>query len=169
MGEHEPPEAELAALGELIRDLNSRPPLSQSEIRSFDEARRFNFIDHMDLPEDELKTAAYAHSERWRSRLFDGQWEESDPNGDFIRKRNQDMSWQIGMFKRGVEDWFERGITLPPHYANRIATILRKAKLLDLEAQFLRSYFRHFRTSRGGATDIKLAARAEKIGIEPSS
>jgi hypothetical protein len=98
--------------------------------------------------------------------MFDGLNLDPVHGGDQIKAYNQDIRWQAMMVRRGVDDWHERGHSIPPHFADRIATLLRKAKQFDLERAFLTAYLRHFLTKWGGLTEIKLANRAVKAGIE---
>ena len=81
----------------------------------------------------------------------------------FIKKTDQDLDWQCDTVAAAFERFQETGEVPAPHYPMRIAVLLRKAKDLDPESQFLSAWWRHF-PSGNGATYGKLLARAEKVG-----
>lgn len=76
-----------------------------------------------------------------------------------------DLDWQVDLFSARFTDYMHRAERPPPNIPWRITVILRRAKITDLEANFLASYFRHFWSERGSSTDTKLGERAVKIGI----
>ena len=81
----------------------------------------------------------------------------------FIRETDQDLDWQCDTVAAAFERFQETGEVPAPHYPMRINVLLRKAKDLDRERQFLSAWCRHF-PSGNGATYGKLLARAEKVG-----
>lgn len=149
-----PLQSDIDAVVALTNRLNSMPIMTNAEKRRLDEAARFDFL--QDYTEADVKT----HHERWRIRAFDG-LDDVSGHKQIIAK-NQDLGWQVWMMNRCLEDWFDRGHSLPPHYPIRICVLLRKAKRFDEERAFLASYFRHF----SAYPDKRLADRATKIGIE---
>ena len=62
----------------------------------------------------------------------------------FIRSKAQDLGWQC----RTVGEYFtyhqRTGDIVPPHYPERIAILLRKAKELEREGAWLTAWCRHF-------------------------
>lgn len=88
--------------------------------------------------------------------------------GDFfsyLRNIDNDLGAQIKQFSLFVDRWFQVAEHPPPHFTWRITVILRKAKLFELEREFLAAYFKHFWTERGSSRDRDLGRRAVKIGI----
>lgn len=83
-----------------------------------------------------------------------------------LRSINDNLLEQLKLFSFFVDDWFGKGSHPPPHYADRITVILRKAKRFDLEMDFLTAYFRHFWSLTGSTKDQKLGERAKSIGID---
>lgn len=85
----------------------------------------------------------------------------------FHLKSTQDsLLEQVKTFSHFVSNWFSTGNHPPPYYADRICVLLRKAKLFDLEREFLAAYFKHFWSERGSVKDRKLGERAKKVGLE---
>ena len=82
-----------------------------------------------------------------------------------LKSINDNLYEQVKFFSGFVEAWFTKGSRPPPYYTDRIAIILRKAKLFELEKEFLKAYFKHFWSERGSAKDRKLGERAVKVGI----
>lgn len=83
-----------------------------------------------------------------------------------LKNINDDLNEQISIFEGFAKRWFENGDQgVPPHYTDRIATILRKAKLFDEEKSFLDAYFKQFWAAQGSSKDQKLGERAKKIGL----
>ena len=69
---------------------------------------------------------------------------EQDAIKPFIRSKAQDLGWQC----RTVGEYFtyhqRTGDIIPPHYPERIAILLRKAKELAREKAWLAAWCRHF-------------------------
>ena len=81
----------------------------------------------------------------------------------FIKQTDQDLDWQCDTVAAAFERFQETGEVPAPHYPMRIAVLLRKAKDLNRERQFLSAWCNHF-PSGNGATYGKLLARAKKVG-----
>ncbi len=57
-----------------------------------------------------------------------------------LRSVDNNLAEQTRIVREGVEDYFKTGMMPAPYYAWRIAVILRKAKELELEADFLEAF-----------------------------
>jgi len=82
---------------------------------------------------------------------------------EFLKSIQDDLREQVKIVDRCVTDWFRVGEYPAPAYPWRITVILRKAKLLDVEREFLTAYCKHF-THTVGASNEKIANRAMKVG-----
>jgi hypothetical protein len=80
-----------------------------------------------------------------------------------LRKLDNDLTAQVSMTDHVIENWFQLGEPVAPHYPFRIAVILRKRKQADLEDDFLRSYGRHFISHHPGTQSYNLRNRIEKV------
>jgi hypothetical protein len=149
-------ESHLEALSKLISQLNDRQSIT------FEEANH-------------LSRAA---SKKITNTVFEKgvSWGQAAGYPEIYRKSEEDffshqksindnLFEQVKLFSQFVDKWFLTGDYPPPNYANRIVTILRKAKFFDVEKEFLVVYFKHFWSPYGSSKDQKLGERAKKIGV----
>lgn len=66
-----------------------------------------------------------------------------------LRAVDDDLTNQVRILREGLSAYFAHGEWPAPYYAWRIGIILRKAKLPELEAEFLESWAAHFRNGPG--------------------
>ena len=78
-----------------------------------------------------------------------------------LRAIDDEIAAQAQIVRAGIDAWFEHGEWPAPYYAWRIGIILRKAKQLPLEADFLEAWASHFRNGPG-ARYVAVADRAAK-------
>lgn len=150
------PDSHLEALNNIISQLNRREVLTSGESDRLYEASSRKAM-KMVFDESEPFGVALGYPDEYKKtekEFF-----------SYMRLINDDLHEQVRLFSQFVELWFSMGEAPPPHYPNRIAIILRKAKLFDLEKDFLSAYFKHFWFELGSSTDTKLGERAKKIGI----
>lgn len=81
----------------------------------------------------------------------------------FMKKADQDLSWQCDTVSDAFRRYLEIGEIPAPHYPMRIAVLLSKARDLDREKQFLAVWCMHF-PSGNGTTYSKLVERAKRVG-----
>lgn len=81
----------------------------------------------------------------------------------FMKKADQDLQWQCQTVTAAFERYRKTGEVPAPHYPMRITVLLRKARDLNREKQFLAAWCRHF-PSGNGVTYLALAERARKTG-----
>lgn len=150
------PETDVNALITVICKLNGRQPLTKEEERKLYESSS-----------SKASLAVLDDGVTWGEA-----WGVPDiyqkPEDEFfegLRSINDNLLEQLKLFSFFVENWFVKGSHPPPHYADRITVILRKAKRFDLEKDFLIAYFKHFWSLTGSAKDQKLGERAKSIGI----
>lgn len=87
----------------------------------------------------------------------------------FLKSADQDLAWQCQTVADSFRRYCETGEVPAPYYPMRVAVLLRKAKDLDREKQFLAAWCRHFPTGNGGARYAALVERAQKAGAFSSS
>lgn len=61
-----------------------------------------------------------------------------------LRDIANDLGAQIGIVREGILHYFKNGEFPAPHYAWRVAVILRKHRQYQLEADFLQAFCLHF-------------------------
>lgn len=85
----------------------------------------------------------------------------------YMKSIDNDLDVHVGIVKDAFKLYVQRGEIPAPHYAWRIAVILRKAKMKEKEKEFLTAWCRHFGKieRRAGVTYADLAERAAKMGI----
>lgn len=145
---------EESVLAATIAQLSKTPPVSRTQAERLTKAARFDFF------RDYKQSDVDKHLQQWRPRLFDG-----GITPEAIKANKDNLVWQLRMIDRAFSDWIERGHTMPPYYANRVVTILRKQKNLDGERAFLAAYVPHIRQHASGKTDAALIERADKLGL----
>jgi len=84
---------------------------------------------------------------------------------DHRKSIDNDLVAQAGIVADTFRDYLRTGEVPPPHYPWRIAVILSKAKMKDLERDFLAAWCKHFPKGNGSRYD-DLVARARKMGVE---
>jgi hypothetical protein len=134
--------------------------LEKTRPLSFEEAERMRSAHSFDwFGWDGDARKLQEHHEKYRQRAFDG----IDYGGLSAKQIDQSMAWNVEILGRLLNDWFANGHSVPPHTPTRICILLRKARRLDLEYEFLRAYIPHYRTPHINAHNSSLIARAEKI------
>lgn len=81
-----------------------------------------------------------------------------------LQSKKDDIQDLLKLLNEFLDLWFEKGEYPPPYYATRLAILLRKNKVKELEAAFLAAYCRHFNAAEKGAANVKLLERARKLG-----
>ena len=84
---------------------------------------------------------------------------------DHLKSIDNDLGAQVGIVADTFQDYLKTGEVPPPHYPWRIAVILSKAKMKDLEREFLAAWCKHFPKGNGGRYE-DLVSRARKLGAE---
>lgn len=143
----------LHALGALVSKLQVQPVLSEDTVESRRLQHRQSIkakIQHGLIPDANLGTLPHLNRP-------DAQ--------QYLKQIKNDLCAQVQITDRMLDDWNRVGEYPAPGYPSRICVILRKAKLYDLEFEFLSAYCRHF-NSKASAGD-KLTERARKIGAYP--
>lgn len=152
-----PPLLNLDSLHVLIECLEQTPRLSKPALKALrdkDRARQSGiFIRMMETGE----TYGQASGENAFLSL---------PEPDFLahlRSIDNNLDEQVAIVSRDFSQYLEVGAIPAPHYPWRIAIILRRAKLPEVERRFLAAWCRHFgRVSTGLYS--KLAERRKKLG-----
>lgn len=75
------------------------------------------------------------------------------PEAEFRKHMNAidaDIEAQASIVDDTCRSYFQTGMTPPPHYAWRVAVLLRKRGESALEKEFLRAWNRHFSDGIGG-------------------
>jgi hypothetical protein len=150
------PDFHLEALAKVVSQLEVRKPLTADEenrlYKAASNQASLSMLEEggswgqaMDFPENYQKTEEEFFSD--------------------LKSINENLLEQVRAFSHFVSAWFSKGSHPPPYYADRITTILRKAKRFDLEKGFLAAYFKHFWSPMGSAKDQKLGERAKKIDL----
>lgn len=151
-------QADLNSLTGLIDWLNSKKPLTDADIDALEWRRKALFSELLD-----------SQGQKTLGQVSRAPDIYSLPEAEFraaLKAIKDDLSEQLVIYRGFAERWFDNAnMYVPPGYPDRIATILRKAKLFDLEKTFLAAHLRHFWAERGSSTDKKLAIRAKKIGL----
>ena len=78
-----------------------------------------------------------------------------------LRSIANDLAAQVHIVTKNVVHFFATGEHPPPHYAWRIAIILRKQRRYATELAFLECYARHF-CAGPGTTEAAIRARIPK-------
>lgn len=151
-------QADLSNLNRLIDWLNSKSPLTEADIAALEWRRKALFSEL--LASQGQKTLGQVSGVPDIYSLPEAEFRAA------LKAIKDDLSEQVLMYRGFAERWFDNAnMYVPPGYPDRIATILRKAKLFDLEKTFLAAHLRHFWAERGSLVDKKLAIRAKKIGL----
>lgn len=145
----------ISALDALIKRLNETPLLTKTEEDRKYKAFFGGVFNHM-----VANNTTYGEAAGGLEHL-------NQTETDFratIKDTNNDLLWQISVFNKSLDSWFQHGESHAPYYPWRIAVILSKQKMKTKEAEFLAAYCRHFR-GRLGSRDAKIDARATKLGV----
>lgn len=125
----------LASLTALTQRLFSTPPLDPEE------ARRRNKAHVRDVTARMLSTGQTFGQAS--GRLAHLNQDEASFRA-YMKRIADDLGEQVRIAQEAVEGWFECGESAPPHYARRIAIVLRKAGRLEDELAFIEAYALHF-------------------------
>lgn len=142
------PTPHLDKLGELIALLREREVLPREEIARLRKAR---------LAEKLGKPIGWKHPDEHIPYL--------DLSDEERRAAQNDLSVHVANLDLQCRRYFQCGDPPAPGSAMRIAIILARSKLGDLEHDFLSVWCRHFRDAGFGRTYEELEQRAEKRGI----
>lgn len=131
------------SLNDLIKLMRSRPPLSTKE-------------------KGQLRHEYFA---RLKKQLFENNMTFGEATGSpgteihttdetefrqHLRSIDNNLKEQVRIVTEGIYNYFANGVEAAPYYAWRIAIILRKAKLVTLEADFLEAFSKLFQDCVGG-------------------
>lgn len=121
-----------------------------------------------------------AKREKHKSRIFDAMHQGktygeavggleflNGGNGPaYLKTVQNNLGRQVEICNEVLDQLHEMGESIAPNYWCRVALLLRKAKLMDMEREFVRAYALH---SYGAntTTDKKMSARADKLGVAP--
>jgi hypothetical protein len=125
-------------------------------------------------------------SEKHRPRIVDGMLNQGKTYGDakggldFLGKENtldylktiqNDLMRQIEICDEVLDQHFQMGEPILPHYFYRISIILKKSKEVELEIDFVRAYAVHCYGAPCSPSnpDAKMTARADKLGVAPEN
>lgn len=159
----------IAAVAAIISFLDSRALLSKQEEKRL-------WSEHAKRTADRIIDCGESYGE---ATGYIGMLPVSGDLGAFqseLRSIDNDLARQVEIVSDGVAQYFVSGAFPPPHYAWRVAVILRGAKQYELEAGFLEAFARHFCRSPVGrykelakraAKSRQLAARAAAARIQP--
>ena len=86
----------------------------------------------------------------------------------FMKEVDQDLDWQCDTVAAAFDRYGKTGEIPAPHYPMRVAVLLRKAKELEREKQFLAGWCKHFPSGNGAKYHV-LVERAKKAGASQSS
>lgn len=154
-------EAPLARIGKnnltsllvLIDCMERTPRLTDDEVKALYEPYSRRIFDEM-LDTGESLGEVRGGTLRFLSR--------ADDRSEIIA-RDQDFDWQLGVVSGCFSEFLQTGDIPPPHYAMRVAVLLRKSKLPDLERRFLEAWEKHFGGRGIGATYVALSKRLAKM------
>lgn len=133
--------------------------LKKADPRPFAESERMRTAHSFDWFGYTTELEVRAHYEKYRQRAYDA----LDGNGLTAKERDQSLEWNVRLLNALLNDWFANAHSVPPHSATRICVLLRKAKRLDLEYEFLMAFIPHYWTPLINSGNDSLIARAEKI------
>jgi hypothetical protein len=90
-----------------------------------------------------------------------------DPFFKHLRSIDNDLAEHVKIVSDAFTVYQKTSEPPAPHYSMRIAIILSKAKMKDLEKAFLTAWCRHFGKieRRAGVTYDELAKRGAKLGV----
>lgn len=145
--------ASIDSLVTLIDCMEQTPRLSDNEVRALYEPYSESLFERM------ISTGQRLGEVRGGTLSF---LAEVDDRSDVIA-RDQDFDWQLGVVSGTFSEFLQTGEVPPPHYAMRVAILLRKAARQDLERQFLQGWEKHFGGRGVGSTYSKLSQRLAKI------
>lgn len=144
----------IKAVRAIIEHLNSRPALSAGEAQR---RHRAYFERHFDT----MLAAGKTYGEVTGAPGTAVKTTDEKEFRAHLARIDNDLSEQVRIVAEGVEHYFENGERPAPHYAWRIAIILRREKCFGLEAEFLEAYSAKFPGTIGGRFK-DLADRASK-------
>lgn len=134
---------EIDAVRKIIGSLNSRPALSPDEAQR---RHRAYFERHFDTMLATGKTYGQVTG-------APGTAVNTADEKEFrahLASIDNDLSEQVRIVAEGIEHYFKNGERPAPHYAWRIAIILRRERCFGLEADFLEAYSTKFPGAIGG-------------------
>lgn len=136
-------QSEITAVRAIIERLNNHQALSPDEAQR---RHRAYFARHFDTMLANGKTYGEATG-------APGTAVKTTDEKEFrahLARIDNDLAEQARIVAEGIEHYFENGERPAPHYAWRIAIILRREKCFGLEADFLEAYSAKFPGEIGG-------------------
>lgn len=121
--------------------------------------------------------------EKHKNRIQDAMWNEGKTYGEaiggleflgkastpaYLKSIKDDLGRQTEICNEVLDQHFQMGEPIAPHYFFRVALILRKQKAFDLEREFIQSFALHLYGARGSSFE-KMTARADKLGVAPEN
>lgn len=86
----------------------------------------------------------------------------------YLKSIQNDLGRQVEICNEVLDQHFGMGEPIYPGYFSRVALLLRKAKSMDLERDFIQAYAMHSYDAPT-ATDKKMSARADKLDVAPTN
>lgn len=146
-------ESNIAAIERLISKIEVTPKLTKREIEKLANRDIVQVFEKLKSGEEIVLNAP----PQPESYLF-------AEGGGGVKSVDNDITALIDIVQSGIDGYSKTGMYPAPHYAWRIAILLRKDKRPDLEARFLKAYSAKFSDGLGRRYQ-DLAKRVEKAEI----